>query len=77
MLAQAEFAYNNSVNRSTGFTPINFFQARAPKGVIDLLELLITERRSADAENFTERVHVAWTGEGKIAGQQSNYKESC
>jgi hypothetical protein len=57
VLAQAEFAYNNSVNHSTGLKPFHIVQARSPHRVVDFVEFPRETRKSADAESFTEHMH--------------------
>ena len=55
ILAQAEFAYNNSMNRSTGKTPFEIISGTKPKGVFDLRDfVLCEEKRSAEGEVFVE-----------------------
>lgn len=56
-LPQAEFAYNSSVNRSTGKSPFQIVYGRNPKGVLDLVQLPLGERISDDAVAFAEHLH--------------------
>jgi len=53
-LAQAEFAYNDSPNRSTGFSPFQVLYGMHPRGIHELRDLGQLERRSADGEDFAE-----------------------
>jgi hypothetical protein len=53
-LPQAEFAYNDSVNRSTGQSPFQIVYGTQPRGVSKLRDLEQTATRSASAEEFTE-----------------------
>ena len=51
-LPQVEFAYNDSPNRSTGLSPFNIVYGINPRGVFELRDLGMMEKRSADAEAF-------------------------
>ena len=53
MLAQAEFAYNNSLNCSTSYSPFQILYDMHPRGVHELRDLGLQERRSAYGEDFT------------------------
>ena len=48
----AEFAYNNSVNRSTGISPFEAVTGTIPHLTADLVPLLVEARPSADADSF-------------------------
>jgi hypothetical protein len=52
ILAQAEFAYNDSVNRSTGKSPFQIVYGMNPRGVSELRDLKQSEFRSVGAEDF-------------------------
>lgn len=55
ILAQAEFAYNNSVNRSTRKNPFQIVYGKSPKGVVDLVDLPdLGDKRSVDASDFAD-----------------------
>jgi hypothetical protein len=55
VLAQVEFAYNDSVNRSTGKSPFQIVYGRSPKGVVDLVDLPdLGDKRSVDASDFAD-----------------------
>jgi hypothetical protein len=54
ILPQAEFAYNDSVNRSTGKSPFQILYGTQPRGVSELREPEQTETSSARAEEFAE-----------------------
>ena len=54
VLAQAEFAYNNSVNRSTKRTPFEIVTGFNPKGTIELRDLPTETRRSVEADHFAK-----------------------
>lgn len=51
---QAEFAYNSSMNRSTGKYPFQI--GRNPSGVLDLLQLPLGDRISDDEEAFAKHI---------------------
>ena len=54
VLAQAEFAYNDSPNRSTGYSPFQILYGMHPRGVHELRDLGKLEKRSADGEDFAQ-----------------------
>jgi hypothetical protein len=54
VLSQAEFAYNDSVNRSTGKSPFEIVYGTQPRGVFELRESEHTATSSASAEEFAE-----------------------
>jgi hypothetical protein len=53
ILAQAEFAFNNSVNRSIGKSPFEIVYGIQPRGITELRDMNQDEFRSAGAEDFT------------------------
>ena len=55
-LSRAEFAYNNSVNRSTGKSPFEIVTGYKPNQPIDLIPLPIHARVSEFAESFAQHV---------------------
>jgi hypothetical protein len=57
-LPQAEFAYNDSPNRSIGLSPFKFFYGTNPRGVMELRDLGMMEKRSANAENFASDMQM-------------------
>jgi hypothetical protein len=54
ILPQEEFAYNDSINRSTGQSPFQIVYGTQPRGVSELRDSKQDEIRSASAEDFTE-----------------------
>ena len=52
-LPQVEFAYNDSPNRSTGLSPFNIVYGTNPRGVFELRDLGMIEKRSANAKDFS------------------------
>jgi hypothetical protein len=54
ILPQAEFAYNDSVNRSTGQSPFQVVYGMQPRGISELRDSEQTTTRSASAEEFAE-----------------------
>ena len=55
VLAQAEFAYNNSVNRSTGKTPFEIVNGMKPRRVPELRDLIVDkDKRSLEGDEFVE-----------------------
>ena len=77
VLAQAEFACNNSMNRSIGKMPFEIVTGMQPRGISDLRDIAGEEKRSSAGEefiNFMESLHK----EVKLTMEQSNqqYKEN-
>ena len=59
-MAQYEFAYNNSMNRSIGKTPFYIVIGMQPRGVSNLRDVVGEEKRSVAGEefsNFMESLH--------------------
>jgi hypothetical protein len=54
ILPQVEFAYNDSLNRSTGQSPFQIVYGMHPRGVSELKDSEQNEFRSASAKDFTE-----------------------
>jgi hypothetical protein len=54
ILPQAEFAYNDSINRSTGQSPFQIVYGMQPRGISELRDSEQIATRSASAEDFAE-----------------------
>jgi hypothetical protein len=54
VLPQAEFAYNDSVNRSTGKSPFEIFYGRQPRGVSEMRDSKQIMTKSARAKEFAQ-----------------------
>jgi hypothetical protein len=54
ILPQVEFAYNDSINRSTGQSPFQIVYGMQPRGVSELRDLEQNATRSASVEGFVE-----------------------
>ena len=77
VLVEAEFAYNNSVNRSIGKTHFEIVTGMQPRGVLHLIDVIGEEKRSVAGEeffDFMESLHK----EVKLRIEQNNpkYKEN-
>ena len=57
ILPTAEFAYNSSVNRTTGKSPFEIVQGFNPNQPIDLVPLPLTARSSESTESLAHRLH--------------------
>ena len=78
VLAQAKFAYNNSVNRSTGKTPFEIVTRMHPRGISNLRNVASEEKRSVVGEEFVDFMESLHK-EVKLRIEQSNqkYKENA
>ena len=56
ILPQAEFAYNNSVNKSIGKSPFQIVYGNSPRTASKLRKLDKGEISSAEAEDFAEHL---------------------
>jgi hypothetical protein len=76
-LAQNEFAYRDSMNRSMGNISFHIVYGRLPKGVVDLVEFPYLEgHKSVDANAFLENMnelqeHV----KNKLHTKNGSYKQ--
>jgi hypothetical protein len=52
IMSQAEFAYNDSVNKSTGNSPFQIVYIMKPRGVSELRDLKQSEFKSVGGEYF-------------------------
>jgi hypothetical protein len=57
LLPQAEFAYNNSVNRSTGCSPFKIVTGLQPRTPIDLVSLPLPPRVSEGVADFLRHIY--------------------
>uniref|UniRef100_A0A5B7BML6 RNA-directed DNA polymerase n=1 Tax=Davidia involucrata TaxID=16924 RepID=A0A5B7BML6_DAVIN len=75
LLPTAEFAYNNSVNRSTGKSPFECVHGFSPRQPIDLIPLPPESRPSASADSFAQHIHELHADiRRKIALSNETYK---
>ena len=58
ILAQAEYAYNDSPNRSTGKIPFHIVYGMHPRGVYELRNLGKAEIRSVKGEDFASKIQA-------------------
>ena len=68
-LAQAEFAYNNAVHRSTGKSPFSIVYTRTPRVVLDLVSL---PGGNAEAEKLTEDYRATLEEVQQKLGESNN-----
>ena len=54
VLAQAKFAYNNSMNRSIGKSPFEIVTGMQPRGISYLRDIVGEEKRSVEGEVFVD-----------------------
>ena len=73
VLAQAEFAYNNFVNKSTWKTPFDIATRMKPRGVSDLRDIASEEKRSVGGVEFVDFMDSLHK-EVKMRLEQSNHK---
>ena len=57
VLAQAEFSYNDSPNRSTRMIPFQIVYGMHPRGVCELCDLGQLEKQSTNGEEFSTRIN--------------------
>jgi hypothetical protein len=57
VLAQVEFTYNDSLNRSIGMSPFHILHGMHPRGVSELRDLGKLEKRSAYGEDFATAIN--------------------
>ena len=56
LLPRAEFAYNSSVNRTTGKSPFEIVHGYKPRKPIDLIPLPTHARMSESAESYAQHI---------------------
>jgi hypothetical protein len=56
ILGQAEYAYNDSPNRSTGKSPFEIVYGAHPRGILELRDLSLQDKTSAQGEVFAEHI---------------------
>ncbi|KAI5317165.1 hypothetical protein L3X38_036872 [Prunus dulcis] len=56
LLHVAKFAYNNSVNRSTGKSPFEVVHGYSPRSPVDLVALPVAARALDSATSFAEHI---------------------
>lgn len=75
-LAQAEFAYNDTPNRSTGMIPFQIVFGMHPRGVYELRVLGKQEAKSASADKFAEQMQrLQEEVKGKMQESSNKYKQ--
>lgn len=57
VLPIAEFAYNNSVNRTTGMSPFEVVYGHKLRAPIDLMPMSALHRSFASANDFARHIH--------------------
>ncbi|KAG8368442.1 hypothetical protein BUALT_Bualt15G0045900 [Buddleja alternifolia] len=77
-LAQAEFAYNSTTNRSTGKPPFDIVYTKTPKLTLDLVTLPKLPGFSIAADNMATRVHsVQEQVRQNLEDANKNYKAAA
>lgn len=75
VLAQTEFSYNDSPNRSTGMSPFKILYGMHPRRVYELRDLGYLEKRSAYGEDFAARIIELWEEvKARLQKSNANYK---
>ena len=76
-LAQAEFAYNDSPNISTGMSSFQIVYGMHPRGMYELRYLGKKEKRSAEGEYFAVSMHeLQETIKKRLQGTTKKYKHT-
>ncbi|KAK8916151.1 hypothetical protein KSP39_PZI023352 [Platanthera zijinensis] len=74
-LPVAEFAYNSSVNRTTGLSPFHIVSGYDPRKPIDLIPSPLESRPSESAESFAQHLHELHESvRRRISTSNDNYK---
>ncbi|KAH9322742.1 hypothetical protein KI387_017381, partial [Taxus chinensis] len=75
-LPQAEFAYNCSINRSTGKSPFSIVNGSNLNGVLDLVQLPVDGRASDDAKAFAKHIQqLQEEVQTELQNSHDKYKE--
>ena len=75
VLSQAEFSYNDSLNRSIGMSPFKIRYGIHPRGVCELRDLGQLEKRSVDGEVFATRIsELQEQVKARLQQSNTNYK---
>ncbi|WJZ92513.1 hypothetical protein VitviT2T_011503 [Vitis vinifera] len=78
VLPQAEFAFNSSTNRTTGYSPFEMAYGLKPKQPIDLIPLPTSVRTSQDGDAFARHIRdIHEKVREKIKISNENYKEAA
>ena len=76
VLPLAEFAYNDSVNRSTGMSPFEIVMGRRPRKPIDLVPSPLHARVSESVESFVDHIRSLYEHiHHHIETRNARYKE--
>jgi hypothetical protein len=78
VIPTAEFAYNSSVNRSTGMSPFEIVSGLRPRAPIDLIPMATPQRPSELGESFAHHIHALHSEiRRKINSSNEHYKLSA
>ena len=78
ILPQAEYAFNDSVNRSTGLTPFQIVYGNHPRGILELRDIKQMERTSAQAQDFAQVMkEVQEQVKDRLMKTANQYRESA
>ena len=76
ILPQAEYAYNDSINRSTGLTPFQIVYGEHPRGVLELRDISQMERKSAQAQDFAQVMkEIQETVKDRLSKSAEKYRD--
>ncbi|RVW54342.1 Transposon Ty3-I Gag-Pol polyprotein [Vitis vinifera] len=78
VLPQAEFAFNSSINRTTGYSPFEVTYGLKPKQPVDLIPLPTSVHTSQDGDAFARHIRdIHEKVREKIKISNENYKEAA
>ncbi|BFG21902.1 hypothetical protein CerSpe_081760 [Prunus speciosa] len=78
VLPHAEFAYNQSKNRSIGMSPFEAVYGRSPSSPIDLIPLPVENRFSGDANDMVDHIKKVHERVSlRLKESNTKYKESA